>query len=72
MVLKLINENCWNHNVSGGNKWVMGNLFIVSRDPKHSPGGELVLGGTDPNYYTGNFNYMETRETGKWEVNMKG
>uniref|UniRef100_H2M409 renin n=1 Tax=Oryzias latipes TaxID=8090 RepID=H2M409_ORYLA len=24
-----------------------------SRDPKHSPGGELVLGGTDPNYYTG-------------------
>ncbi|KAG7243740.1 hypothetical protein INR49_010074 [Caranx melampygus] len=38
-----------------------------SRDPKHSPGGELVLGGTDPNYYTGNFNYMDTREVGKWE-----
>ncbi|XP_044067827.1 renin isoform X3 [Siniperca chuatsi] len=43
-----------------------------SRDPKHSPGGELVLGGTDPNYYTGNFNYMDTIETGKWEVSMKG
>ncbi|XP_022594825.1 renin-like isoform X2 [Seriola dumerili] len=43
-----------------------------SRDPKHSPGGELVLGGTDPNYYTGNFNYMDTREVGKWEVIMKG
>ncbi|KAM9751152.1 renin [Menidia menidia] len=43
-----------------------------SRDPKHSPGGELVLGGTDPNYYTGNFNYVETREMGKWEVTMKG
>nr|XP_046254070.1 renin [Scatophagus argus] len=43
-----------------------------SRDPKHSPGGELVLGGTDPNYYTGNFNYMNTREMGKWEVTMKG
>ncbi|KAA8590908.1 hypothetical protein FQN60_001851 [Etheostoma spectabile] len=43
-----------------------------SRDPKHSPGGELVLGGTDPNYYTGNFNYMDTREMGKWEVTMKG
>ncbi|CAG11313.1 unnamed protein product, partial [Tetraodon nigroviridis] len=43
-----------------------------SRDPKHSPGGELVLGGTDPNYYTGSFNYMGTRETGKWEVTMKG
>ncbi|KAM6976463.1 renin [Aplochiton taeniatus] len=42
-----------------------------SRDPKHSPGGELVLGGTDPNYYTGSFNYMSTSETGKWVVNMK-
>lgn len=46
--------------------------MTVVRDPKHSPGGELVLGGTDPNYYTGNFNYMGTRETGKWEVTMKG
>ncbi|XP_068585744.1 renin [Cebidichthys violaceus] len=46
--------------------------IYYSRDPKHSPGGELVLGGTDPNYYTGNFNYMDTRETGKWEVTMKG
>ncbi|XP_017264936.1 renin [Kryptolebias marmoratus] len=43
-----------------------------SRDPKHSPGGELVLGGTDPNYYTGNFNYLETSEIGKWEITMKG
>lgn len=47
-------------------------LFTAVRDPKHSPGGELVLGGTDPNYYTGNFNYMDTREVGKWEVTMKG
>ncbi|XP_034028581.1 renin isoform X1 [Thalassophryne amazonica] len=43
-----------------------------NRDPKHSPGGELVLGGTDPNYYTGTFNYMNTKETGKWDVTMKG
>uniref|UniRef100_A0A8C6Q457 renin n=1 Tax=Nothobranchius furzeri TaxID=105023 RepID=A0A8C6Q457_NOTFU len=43
-----------------------------SRDPKHSPGGELVLGGTDPNYYTGHFNYVDTREIGKWDVSMKG
>lgn len=47
-------------------------ILYVFRDPQHSPGGELVLGGTDPNYYTGNFNYMETREMGKWEVTMKG
>lgn len=47
-------------------------VLIALRDPKHSPGGELVLGGTDSNYYTGNFNYMNTRETGKWEITMKG
>lgn len=49
-----------------------GILFIIFRDPKRSPGGELVLGGTDPNYYTGSFNYINTRQTGKWELNMKG
>ncbi|XP_029011281.2 renin isoform X2 [Betta splendens] len=43
-----------------------------SRDPQRSPGGELVLGGTDPNYYTGSFNYVHTRELGKWEVTVKG
>uniref|UniRef100_A0A7N8XVS2 renin n=1 Tax=Mastacembelus armatus TaxID=205130 RepID=A0A7N8XVS2_9TELE len=43
-----------------------------SRDPKHTPGGELVLGGRDSNYYTGKFNYVDTRELGKWEVTMKG
>ncbi|XP_013871100.1 renin [Austrofundulus limnaeus] len=46
--------------------------IYYSRDPTHSPGGELVLGGTDPNYYTGNFNYLEIREVGKWEITMKG
>lgn len=43
-----------------------------SKDPMHKPGGELVMGGTDPEYYTGTFNYMGTSEAGKWEVNMKG
>lgn len=45
---------------------------FYSRDPKRMPGGELVLGGTDPNYYTGSFNYLFTKEEGKWEVSMKG
>uniref|UniRef100_A0A8C2DGT1 renin n=1 Tax=Cyprinus carpio TaxID=7962 RepID=A0A8C2DGT1_CYPCA len=42
------------------------------RDPTHIPGGELVLGGTDPNYHTGSFHYMNIKEEGKWEVIMKG
>uniref|UniRef100_A0A3Q3K8J2 renin n=1 Tax=Monopterus albus TaxID=43700 RepID=A0A3Q3K8J2_MONAL len=50
------------------------NVFSVyySRDPKRYPGGELILGGTDPNYYTGTFNYIHTSELGKWQVIMKG
>ncbi|XP_062854670.1 renin [Trichomycterus rosablanca] len=49
-------------------------IFSVyySRDPKRIPGGELVLGGTDSNYYTGSFNYVSTKGKGKWEVTMKG
>ncbi|KAJ8400182.1 hypothetical protein AAFF_G00398760 [Aldrovandia affinis] len=43
-----------------------------SRDPKHTPGGEIVLGGTDPDYYTGNFHYLQTSQVGKWEIQMKG
>ncbi|KAG9339723.1 hypothetical protein JZ751_023370, partial [Albula glossodonta] len=43
-----------------------------SRDPKYIPGGEIVLGGTDPDYYTGSFNYLSTSAGGKWDVTMKG
>ncbi|XP_035236985.1 renin-like [Anguilla anguilla] len=43
-----------------------------SRDPKHIPGGEIVLGGSDSNYYTGSFNYVGTSASGKWDVTMKG
>lgn len=45
---------------------------MSARDPEHIPGGEIVLGGTDPSYYTGSFNYMSTTETGKWEIGVRG
>lgn len=47
-------------------------MYLSTRDPQRIPGGELVLGGTDPNYYTGSFNYVPTKGEGKWEVLMKG
>uniref|UniRef100_A0A8C4RS03 Renin n=1 Tax=Erpetoichthys calabaricus TaxID=27687 RepID=A0A8C4RS03_ERPCA len=43
-----------------------------SRDPHNMPGGEIVLGGTDPSYYHGEFNYLSTSKTGKWEIELKG
>uniref|UniRef100_A0A8C9P1B0 renin n=1 Tax=Spermophilus dauricus TaxID=99837 RepID=A0A8C9P1B0_SPEDA len=42
-----------------------------SRD-SHLLGGELVLGGSDPQYYQGNFHYVSISKTGSWQITMKG
>uniref|UniRef100_I3MP68 renin n=1 Tax=Ictidomys tridecemlineatus TaxID=43179 RepID=I3MP68_ICTTR len=41
-----------------------------SRD-SHLLGGELVLGGSDPQYYQGNFHYVSISKTGSWQITMK-
>lgn len=47
-------------------------IYLCIRDSESFPGGELVLGGTDPNYFTGSFHYVSTKGKGKWEIIMKG
>ncbi|XP_043932137.1 renin-like [Protopterus annectens] len=43
-----------------------------SRNPRLKPGGEIILGGTDPDYYTGEFHYLYTNKKGYWQIEMKG
>ncbi|XP_038205951.1 renin [Arvicola amphibius] len=42
-----------------------------SRD-SHLLGGEVVLGGSDPQHYQGNFHYVSVSKTGSWQITMKG
>jgi cathepsin D len=44
--------------------------FWLNRNPDAELGGEMVLGGSDPNYYTGEFTYVPVKREGYWEILM--
>ncbi|NWT98569.1 RENI protein, partial [Urocynchramus pylzowi] len=43
-----------------------------SRNAALKPGGEIILGGSDPAYYTGDFHYLNVSRGGSWQIRMKG
>ena len=49
-----------------------GALSLRCRNPNAPDGGELVLGGTDPKHYFGNFTYVPLTSETYWEFHMNG
>lgn len=45
-------------------------LFSFRIGPSEEDGGELVLGGIDPNHYTGKIDYVPVRRKAYWEVQL--
>ncbi|KAK7929827.1 hypothetical protein WMY93_006222 [Mugilogobius chulae] len=46
--------------------------FYLNRNPDTQPGGELLLGGTDPKYFTGDFHYVNITRQAYWQIHMDG
>ena len=42
----------------------------LCRNPEESLGGLMVLGGSDPEYYEGDFSYVDVVEPDYWRIEM--
>lgn len=46
--------------------------FYLNRNPDGKVGGEIIFGGSDPNYYQGEFTYAPLTKIGYWQFTLSG
>ncbi|XP_070601443.1 pepsin B-like [Erythrolamprus reginae] len=46
--------------------------FYFSRQPSYQYGGELILGGIDPNMYTGEITWAPMTDQNQWQIGIEG
>ena len=45
---------------------------VVDGQAQESTGGELLLGGTNPNYFSGSITYTPLVDDAKWKILLNG
>ncbi|KAL3276587.1 hypothetical protein HHI36_011959 [Cryptolaemus montrouzieri] len=46
--------------------------FWLNRNPKEKLGGQIIFGGSDPNYYSGEMTYIPVNKQGYWQFDLDG